>query len=73
MKSIATQERSTSPQEAKPLNETLTMEQRKKSAEVINSKPILKKSTHSAAVNTAQFNHLTEDLMNNINYLARIR
>ena len=51
-KNSATQERSTSPRQARPLKESPTMKLRKNSAEVVNPKPILKKST-SAAVNTA--------------------
>ena len=52
MKNSATQECSTS-QQGRPLKESQTMKLRKDSAEMVNPKPILKKST-SAAVNTAQ-------------------
>ena len=52
-KNSATQERSASPRQGRPLKESPTMKLRKNSAEVVNPKPILKKST-SAAVNTAQ-------------------
>ena len=50
-KSSATQECSTSPRQTKAYNESPTMKLRKNSAEVVNPKPILKKST-SVAVNT---------------------
>ena len=51
-KSSATQEGSTSPRQTKAFKESPTIKLRKNSAEVVNPKPILKKST-SAAVNTA--------------------
>ena len=53
MKNSAMQEHSTSPRKGRPLKESPTMKLKKNSAEVVNPKPILKKST-SAAVNTAQ-------------------
>ena len=51
-KSSSTQERSTSPRQGRVLKESSTMKLRKNSAEVVNPKPILKKST-SGAVNRA--------------------
>ena len=51
-KSSATQERSTSPRQGRVLKESPTMKPRKNSAEVVNPKPILKKS-NSGAVNRA--------------------
>ena len=51
-KSSAGQERSTSPRQGRALKESPTMKLRKSSAEIVNPKPILKKST-SGAVNRA--------------------
>lgn len=51
-KSSAVQERSTSPRQGRALKESPTMKLRKSSAEIVNPKPILKKS-NSGAVNRA--------------------
>ena len=51
-KSSAGQERSTSPRQGRALKESPTMKLRKSSAEIVNPKPILKKS-NSGAINRA--------------------
>ena len=79
-KSSATQERSTSPRQGRPLKESPTMKLRKNSAEVVNPKPILKKST-SAAVNTAQLptqqprrrSHEQHQLFSNVEFGKSVR
>ena len=79
-KSSATQERSTSPRQGRPLKESPTMKLRKNSAEVVNPKPILKKST-SAAVNIAQLptqqprrrSHEQHQLFSNVEFGKSVR